>query len=227
VAVVADGGRTGWQDFLKSVAAEFEDYLRELDRLNRAYARGLQDLATTSSERLQDLVESAPARRREHGPRKTAVRRAGPSRESAAASSPHAALALDAPVGSSASAVFTVANPREEAVQLSFAAGPLVDASDASQSASEGFAPRFTFEPPSLELAAGSESTISVKLPLPARMFKAGREYRGEVRVIGGDGAVLDVMVRVRPRPARKSTSTKKAAAKRPARAPRTPPPQG
>ena len=258
-AVGHEGPSSG--DLLKSLASQFEDYVRELGRLNLAYARGLQDLATTSSERLQDVVSGA-ATRAEHGRSSTSVRRAGPNSGPGAASSPqaasppHAALALDGPIGGTASGAFTVANPREETVRLSFDAGLLTDRTGSSgeagsdaMSSAEGFAPAFAFDPATLELAPGSESTVTVTLRLPARTFKAGRDYRGEVQVVGGDGAVLDVTVRPRtrstPKPAvkakkatakkatakkavaKKAAAKKQAAAKRPARAPRTPRQQG
>jgi hypothetical protein len=178
------------------------------------------------------------------------------------ASPPHAALALEGPIGGTASGVFTVANPREEPVRLSFDAGLLTDRSARSEQteseeteSAEGFQPAFAFDPATLELAPGTEATVTVTLRLPARTFKAGRDYRGEVQVVGGDGAVLDVTVRPRtrsaPKPAAaartkkaapkkaapKKTARKKAApakaapvkaaAKRSARAPRTPRPQG
>jgi len=235
-------------ELLKSLAGQFEDYVREVGRLNLAYARGLQDLATTSSERLQDLVTGAPVPVGEHARSKTTVRRAGQGDDRAAAaplhavSPPHAALALDGPIGGTASGVFTVANPREETVRLSFEAGLLsprsagLEAAGSDQEGSvDGFQPAFAFDPATLELAPGTESTVTLTLRLPARRFKADRDYRGEVQVIGGDGAVLDVTVRPRARSARpaprkaapRKAAPKQAAAKRPARAPRTPRQQG
>ncbi len=228
-AVGHEGPSSG--DLLKSLASQFEDYVRELGRLNLAYARGLQDLATTSSERLQDVVSGA-ATRAEHGRSSTSVRRAGPNSGPGAASSPqaasppHAALALDGPIGGTASGAFTVANPREETVRLSFDAGLLTDRTGSSgeagsdaMSSAEGFAPAFAFDPATLELAPGSESTVTVTLRLPARTFKAGRDYRGEVQVVGGDGAVLDVTVRPRtrstPKPGGDEGDAKKARRRR------------
>jgi hypothetical protein len=251
-AVGKNGPSSG--ELLNSLGGQFEDYVREVGRLNLAYARGWQDLATTSSERLQDLVTGAPVPDDGHGRSRTTVRRADPNGDPDgagsvhAASPPHASLVLDGPIGGTASGVFTVANPREDTVRLSFDPGRLSDRAELDETGSaEGFQPAFAFDPATLELAPGSESTVTITLRLPARTFTAGRDYRGEVQVIGGDGAVLDVTVRPRARAAPrkaapktaaprkaapkkaapKKAAAKKAAAKRPARAPRIPRQQG
>lgn len=230
------------RDLLQTVGSEYQAYLRDLGKLNLQYAKALQELTAATGERLTEVVEDAsrPAHPSNHRRKPTASRRS-------TGSTSRASLPLEGTVGGTASGTFTVANTRDEVAQLSFSAGPLVDA---GRPEADGLQPSFTFDPGSVRLAPGAESTVSVLLPLDADRFTPGHEYHGEITVLGGDGTQLDVTVRALvgppPKPAAKKaaaktstaktrarrsaakkTTTRKAAAKRPARARRTPPAPG
>lgn len=224
------------RDLLQTLGSEYRSYLRDLGKLNLEYARALQELTGAAGERLTEVVEDAsrPPHDRDHRRRPTTTARAS--------------LPMDGTVGGTASGSFTVANTRDEVAQLSFSAGPLLDVATPD---ADGLQPSFTFDPGSVRLEPGAESTVSVLLPLDADRFTPGHEYHGEIKVLGGDGTRLDVTVhalagprskRSKPtRPATKKTATpktaarksakksaaRKAAAKRPARARRTPPAPG
>ena len=230
------------RDLLQTVGSEYQAYLRDLGKLNLQYAKALQELTAATGERLTEVVEDAsrPSHRSNHRRKPT------PSTGSTG-STARASLPLEGTVGGTASGTFTVANTRDEVAQLSFSAGPLVDA---GRPEADGLQPSFTFDPGSVRLTPGAESTVSVLLPLDADRFTPGHEYHGEITVLGGDGTQLDVTVRALvgppPKPAAKKagaktstaktaawrsaakkTTTRKAAAKRPARARRTPPASG
>ncbi len=230
------------RDLLQTVGSEYQAYLRDLGKLNLQYAKALQELTAATGERLTEVVEDAsrPSHLSNHRRKPTAS--TGSTGSTAGASLP-----LEGTVGGTASGTFTVANTRDEVAQLSFSAGPLVDA---GRPEADGLQPSFTFDPGSVRLAPGAESTVSVLLPLDADRFTPGHEYHGEITVLGGDGTRLDVTVRALvgppPKPAAKKaaaktstaktaarrsaakkTTTRKAAAKRPARARRTPPAPG
>lgn len=229
------------RDLLQTVGSEYQAYLRDLGKLNLQYAKALQELTAATGERLTEVVEDAsrPSHPSNHHRKPTAS--TGSTRSTA-----HASLPLEGTVGGTASGTFTVANTRDEVAQLSFSAGPLVDA---GRPESDGLQPSFTFDPGSVRLAPGAETTVSVLLPLDADRFTPGHEYHGEITVLGGDGTRLDVTVRALvgppPKPAAKKAAktstaktaarrsaakkptTRKAAAKRPARARRTPPAPG
>ena len=227
------------RDLLQTVGSEYQSYLRDLGKLNLQYAKALQELTAATGERLTEVVEDAsrPSHPSNHRRKPTA----------STGSTARASLPLEGTVGGTASGTFTVGNTRDEVAQLSFSAGPLVDA---GRPEADGLQPSFTFDPGSVRLAPGAESTVSVLLPLDADRFTPGHEYHGEITVLGGDGTRLDVRVRALvgppPKPsakkaaaktstaktaarrsAAKKTTTRKAAAKRPARARRTPPAPG
>jgi hypothetical protein len=222
------------RDLLQTLGSEYQSYLRDLGKLNLEYARALQELTAATGERLTEVVEDAsrPPNSRDHRRRPTTT-------------TAQVSLPLDGTVGGTASGSFTVANTRDEVAQLSFSAGPLFDVSTPD---ADGLQPSFTFDPGSVRLEPGAESTVSVRLPLDADRYTPGHEYHGEIKVLGGDGTTLDVTVRAlagpsskRPKPTRPATSrtaatktaarktattstARKAAAKRQARARRTPP---
>ena len=232
------------RDLLQTVGSEYQAYLRDLGKLNLQYAKALQELTTATGERLTEVVEDASRPSHVSNHRRKAAASATPTGSTGSTS--RASLPLEGTVGGTASGTFTVANTRDEVAQLSFSAGPLVDA---GRPESDGLQPSFTFDPGSVRLAPGAETTVSVLLPLDADRFTPGHEYHGEITVLGGDGTRLDVTVRALvgppPKPAAKKAAktstaktaarrsaakkptTRKAAAKRPARARRTPPAPG
>ena len=53
-------------------------------------------------------------------------------------------------------------------------------------------------DPAQVTLAPGAERTLSLRVELDALRFSAGRTYRGQVQVSGGDEAVFDVTITVR-----------------------------
>ena len=229
------------RDLLQTVGSEYQAYLRDLGKLNLQYAKALQELTAATGERLTEVVEDASRSSHLSIHRRKPTGSTGSSGSTAGASLP-----LEGTVGGTASGTFTVANTRDEVAQLSFSAGPLVDA---GRPEADGLQPSFTFDPGSVRLAPGAETTVSVLLPLDADRFTPGHEYHGEITVLGGDGTRLDVTVRALvgppPKPAAKKAAktstaktaarrsaakkptTRQAAAKRPARARRTPPAPG
>jgi hypothetical protein len=182
------------RDLLQNVGSEYQSYLRDLGKLNLEYARALQDLTAATGERFTEAVEDAARPRRQGGHRRTP-----------AAPTTRVSLTLAGTVGGTASGTVTVANTRDRPADLSFMAGPLVDI---SMPDAPGLQPSFTFNPGTVRLEPGAESTIGVLLPLDADRFTAGHEYHGKITVLGGDGTQLDVTLRAVAGPPSKPTTS-------------------
>jgi hypothetical protein len=106
----------------------------------------------------------------------------GPGGQVSAAAEHWAEIALTAPVGGEASAVFVVENAQSFLAEITFLVSEFVD-----MSGQEPFRPPLRIDPPRLALRPEEEAEVTIRLPLLAELFIPGRLYRATVTVRGQD----------------------------------------
>jgi len=177
VAVNDEGrGSAAGRAYLDSLGREAAHYWTEAVALGLGYADGLLSLAQDTAARVLDDVDAA----------------AGPTPVRPDGGDPgvrRIAVALAGIVGSEIATKVTVANnqPRRRAVK--FDVGVLTGPDGP-------FHPPLHLEPASLTLPAGEEGTVGLRLEMRPDLFTRGETYRGEIRVHGGDEAILVLSVR-------------------------------
>src|SRR5204863_4074470 len=120
------------------------------------------------------------------------VRKAGGQLEVGDPHAPFQDIEMSGPLGGTATADFTLRNPHDRAVGLSFLPGTF--SGQAGETAAA-----VVVEPPHLDLAPGDEKAVTLTATLDPKAFETGGRYTANVAITGFDDLVLRVRLTVAP----------------------------